>query len=137
MEQQPLGPQRNALYQSIASAWGNIDPKAALEWARRLPATEGLREASRGLIYSLGNKDPEAAAKYVSDLPRTMRIELSGTVASQWARRDPAAAAEHFRTLLALIEDTPANLSERVHVYGSLIDTVARTGKPEEARVRS
>jgi hypothetical protein len=60
---------RNSAYSSMAAAWAEKNPQAALQWAMSLPQNAGLDSAVGSATSAYAASDPRAAANWVSTLP--------------------------------------------------------------------
>ena len=119
----------------LAGEWARSEPQAALEWAEALPL-EVRGEVYQRIMSQLVAEDPGEALAMASSRPAGYeRTEMIEGVVSQWAHRDPNAAAawvtEHAKgdqrltasLMSAWIEDSPMAASNWL---GSLPDSEGR-----------
>jgi hypothetical protein len=91
----PAGSNRDAALNTVISRWGETDPKAVLDWAGALAATDSgpLNSALSDLASAHG--DPALAAQYLDQLAdATARAHLIGQIATVMAQTDPAATLD-------------------------------------------
>lgn len=93
IEAVPLGQERSAIINSIASAWGRTDPGAALAWARSISSS--FPQALRGVITGIAAVDLD----YAIDI---LQSELAGRGAGMQS------------TDLSLMSSVTGNLSLRL-----------------------
>lgn len=80
------------MLEAIARQWAQNDPQAALNWAQNLADTAARNAALPNIIASVAENDPRRAAQILPRLPAEAQASAAGSVISQWAARDPAAA---------------------------------------------
>lgn len=81
----------------LFAQWGEVDPIAALAQTDKMG--RGGFFAKPTVLQSWASSDPQGAAKYLEENPREFAMlsrgpggGAAGTIATEWARQDPAAA---------------------------------------------
>ena len=101
---------------TLISSWAGTDPKAAAEWAARLPESDSRNEAISTLASAWSAAEPANALAWVSHLPDSpeQREALDDSVRA-WTELDPAdlgkwvnqqppnATTDHLRSVAALV----------------------------------
>lgn len=101
----PEGPVRNAALRTIASAWGQSDPTAAIQWAKGLTGKE-QPDALSNILSHYGRIDPQAAAlvleqalaEHSNDSSWNLSSPAS-SIAFAMGQENPATAAEWISKL--------------------------------------
>lgn len=95
----------------LYNRWGEIDPKAALEYSNSQTERRGLggKFAQSAILKSWTAVDPQSAARYYKEnsrefsglrgIPEFEREVGAGSIASVWAENDPQAALAWARSL--------------------------------------
>jgi hypothetical protein len=115
---------RHELLGQVLGAWSNAGWEAGLAWAQQLPESPLKEEALIHLSYRWLEVNPRDAVTYAASLS-ACNSQLVATLASQWAMRDPSAAANWAANL----PDTAA----RRKILPSLIASWARQSPPDAA----
>jgi RNA polymerase sigma-70 factor (ECF subfamily) len=80
---------------SVATAWGRKDPRAALEWLKRR-GFGSIHASAAGSIVShwvaVEGFDPQEVLPVVESLPEGVRTQMKSRLLADWAQTDPAAA---------------------------------------------
>lgn len=93
----PRGMDSMMAMQLLMSQYGEVDPKAAIEYASGLGGM-GRGFGTASILSTWASSDPVAAGKYLSDNIDTlgsnewMNGRMASSVASEWAKQNPAAA---------------------------------------------
>jgi hypothetical protein len=101
----PRGMDSMMAMQLFMSRYGEVDPKAAIDYANGLGGM-GRGFGTSSILSTWAATDPVAAGKYLADnideLGSTngwMNGRMAGSVASEWAKQDPKAALEWAQKL--------------------------------------
>ncbi len=113
----PLGQERSSLMNSIASAWGRMDPRAALAWARSLsPASP---EALRGVINGIASVNFDVAIDVIqTELDRSG----AGVTGAGFARTDLQLAMSLLSGMNQRIFAGSADPSDVVRIANRLLE---------------
>lgn len=92
---------RNYAARECFSSLAQVDPDRALGEMRALPKGEMRENVAPGVIAAIGKKDPVAACDLLTTEPSRSGWGDYYTrgILSNWAEKDPAAAAERLRSL--------------------------------------
>lgn len=100
----------------IVNEWARNDPDAALKWASALPDSREQKGDLVGqVLANLVRNNPTDAIEQFGKLAPAQQASAAGNVASNWAWRDPAAAAKWATGL----KDDAA----RTNAFGSVAGT--------------
>lgn len=97
MESLPPG-MRAKLLPDIAQSWAAADPVQAFAWAQSCAPVDRTR-ATEAVIRGWSDQDPQAAAAVLLKIPTDGLESSFNTVASNFARKQPAAAAQWVAAL--------------------------------------
>jgi hypothetical protein len=108
---------REQWMQGVAQGYAQNDPQGAIDWLAQYRAEPWYARAATNAAMQLAQRDGPAAARFV-DAIDTERFgpqaqQLVTTIATSWANRDPAAAAEW-----AMDRGNP---QERTNAIGSVV----------------
>jgi len=92
-------PHFTAYSNSLAIAWVNVNPHAALNWAKSLPAGDAQNTAVSEVVGSLATVDPQAALSDAQQLTGDNRDVTLKNVITSWANLAPAQAAAALTNL--------------------------------------
>lgn len=84
---------------AVAAAWAVDDPERAFASVADLPDDWARGQLMRQLTWSIARAQPELAVELVNTRPQNERLSLFEALADQWARQDPAAAAQWIEGL--------------------------------------
>ncbi len=94
------GDRETWMYRAVAAAMASSDPKAALDWAAKIPSSVARRDATVGVLESWAAEDPKAAAAQAQSMPSGQLRDLAlQNVVNVWANQDLAAVTEFVRQL--------------------------------------
>lgn len=95
IEELPPNVRKNNMSQ-LASTWAHQDLEGARAWLGSIENPFEQQTVLEGIIGPWALSDPEGAAAYLknSDLPAQLLSNHFGTIASQWANKDPEAAMQ-------------------------------------------
>jgi hypothetical protein len=98
-------------YQTVAESWTKKDPEAASGWVDQLPQGNEKDKAIVGLTSSVGSKEPDSAAMWASTISDPeVRAVTTEKYATDWLKRDPAAAAQWIQQAPALAPEQKLRL---------------------------
>jgi hypothetical protein len=98
-------------YQTVAESWTKKDPEAASGWVDQLPQGNEKDKAIVGLTSSVGSKEPDSAAMWASTISDPeIRAVTTEKYATDWLKRDPAAAAQWIQQAPALAPEQKLRL---------------------------
>jgi hypothetical protein len=83
---------RGELLGQVMTIWAQNDWEAALAWGRKLPGERVKEESLIHLSYRWQEIDPRGAAAFAENLQGNT-AQLLTTIASEWVKREPAAAS--------------------------------------------
>ncbi len=99
---------------NIGATLAQSDSDAALEWARSLPNEEERSSALEEVLWSMSETDPsEAAAQIVASGDPGQLDAVSGSIAEEWAIKEPKKAVDWAETL-------PAGAAREEAIQGAL-----------------
>ncbi len=84
-----LGGSKMKLYAGLAEAWGQKDPKAAMDYFN---SQLGMQEAEEVVLKRWAVDDPRSAAEYLNTLPERLAKNYIFQFAHHWSAQDPKSA---------------------------------------------
>jgi hypothetical protein len=93
------GQNRSEWIENVASQYSRQDPELALEWLEQFRADPAYADALADIIRPLAEANGPRAAQLLQVLDRRDWLGATWTVARQWAKTDPVAAANWADTL--------------------------------------
>lgn len=97
--------QRAYRISSVAEAWFERDPEAAMKWAVSLPAVSEKCAALQPFINQLADVDPAVVGSYIATLPEDVSTSrLVRQLVSRWSEVDPSSAGQWIQNLPATKE---------------------------------
>jgi hypothetical protein len=115
---------RGAWLRGVANTYAAADPLGALAWIEQYRGTPEYDDTAVAIVAYAAQHDPAAAARVVDSIGRPeLRGAATGSVASVWAIRDPAAARQWA------LGQRPG--AERDQAVMTLITSAARLGSPD------
>jgi hypothetical protein len=96
----PPGGPSNGKINALFMAWSQVEPRVALENAKKLPETDARRAAVEAICYGMESEDAHEIAKLIKNLPGDslapdQKERLLGISIVKWSQNDAAEAA-HF-----------------------------------------
>lgn len=94
-----LPEQRGELLATVAASYARSNPTEALSWVARHQGQPGYASALRTVATRIAPADPQSVTALVAQASIQTQLSVVPSIASAWAARDPAAAAQWARTL--------------------------------------
>jgi hypothetical protein len=92
---------RTQLSSTVANRIALDNPSAAVEWSRAIPDADEREIVNLTIAAAFAYKDLSGAVAWVQNLPTEERASAISTVASEFAKQDPAKASDWVSTLSA------------------------------------
>jgi hypothetical protein len=90
----PAGQKKDQAVANIASQWARLDAAAVLQWMQVLPAGKTRDQVAGQYIFVAAGSKPQEAAGWALQIgDDNLRQNAVRSVASAWARQDPARAS--------------------------------------------
>jgi hypothetical protein len=85
---------RDEWIRRVAGPYSREDPSAALSWIAQYRGQEAYEPVLRQVITQSAKSEPEAAAQLLTQSTRSVQMGAARSVATNWSRQNPRAAAQ-------------------------------------------